>query len=51
MPGRYGNERSTTVDIEVVKIETEKGLLFVRGAVPGHTDSLVRVRASVKARA
>ncbi len=51
MPGRYGNERSTTVDLEVVKIETEKGLLFVRGAVPGHTDSLVRVRASVKARA
>ncbi|MCH2172618.1 50S ribosomal protein L3 [Myxococcota bacterium] len=50
MPGRFGNERVTVLDLEIVRIEQEKGLLFVRGAVPGHAEGLVHVRASVKAR-
>jgi large subunit ribosomal protein L3 len=50
MSGRMGNERVTQLNLEVVRIEAEKHLLFVRGAVPGHNDGLVKVRASVKAR-
>jgi large subunit ribosomal protein L3 len=51
MAGRMGNERVTTLNIEVVRVDAEKGLLFVRGGVPGHPDALLRVRPSVKARA
>ena len=51
MAGRMGNERSTTLNIEVVRVDAKKGLLFVRGGVPGHPDALLRVRPSVKARA
>jgi large subunit ribosomal protein L3 len=50
MAGRMGNERVTTLNLEVVRVDPEKGLLFVRGSVPGHTDGVVRVRPSVKAR-
>jgi large subunit ribosomal protein L3 len=51
MAGRMGHERTTTLNIEVVRVDAKKGLLFVRGGVPGHPDALVRVRPSVKARA
>ena len=51
MAGRMGNERTTVLDIEVVRVDAEKGLLFVRGGVPGHPDALLQVRPSVKARA
>ena len=48
MPGRLGNSRVTTSNLEVVGVDTEKNLLFVRGSVPGHNDALVRVRPAVK---
>ena len=51
MAGRMGNERTTVLDIEVVRVDAEKGLLFVRGGVPGHPDALLQVRPSVKVRA
>jgi large subunit ribosomal protein L3 len=51
MAGRMGNERVTTLNIEIVRVDAQKGLLFVRGGVPGHPDALLRVRPSVKARA
>ena len=50
MPGRMGNEQVTQLNLEVVRVEAGKNLLFVRGAVPGHNDGLVKVRASVKAK-
>jgi large subunit ribosomal protein L3 len=50
MPGRMGNERVTALNIEVVRVDAEKGLLFVRGGVPGHINGLVRVRSSVRAK-
>lgn len=50
MAGRLGNRRVTTLNLEVVRVDAERGLLFVRGAVPGHTDGIVRVRASSKSR-
>jgi len=51
MSGRMGNERVTQLNVEVVRVEAGKNLLFLRGAVPGHNDGLVKVRASVKAKA
>lgn len=44
MPGHYGVERVTTRNLKVVRVEPEKGLLYVHGAVPGHRGSLVMVR-------
>ncbi|OGC43065.1 50S ribosomal protein L3 [candidate division WOR-3 bacterium RBG_13_43_14] len=35
MPGRYGNEKVTIRNLKVVKIEIEKNLLYLKGAVPG----------------
>jgi large subunit ribosomal protein L3 len=46
MAGRMGNERKTMLNVEVVRVDPEKKLLFVRGGVPGHNDGVVRVRAS-----
>lgn len=51
MPGRMGNERVTALNVEIVRVDAQKGLLFVRGGVPGHPDALLQVRPSVKARA
>jgi large subunit ribosomal protein L3 len=50
MPGRMGNVRVTATNLEVVRVDAEKGLLFVRGGVPGHPNAFLRVRPSVKAR-
>lgn len=48
MAGRLGNERVTAVNLEVVRVDTEKKLLFIRGGVPGHNDAVVCVRPSVR---
>jgi large subunit ribosomal protein L3 len=48
MPGRMGNERVTALNVEVVRVDPEKNLLFIRGGVPGHNDAIVRVRATVR---
>ena len=44
MPGQYGNERVTIRKLRIVKVEAEKGLLYISGAIPGHRGSLVLVR-------
>lgn len=44
MAGHYGNERVTVQNLKVVKIEKEKNLLIVKGAVPGPMNSLVIVK-------
>lgn len=49
MPGRYGNERVTVLNSEVVKIDAENNLLAVKGGVPGARGSLVLIRSAVKA--
>jgi large subunit ribosomal protein L3 len=48
MPGHMGNERVTVLSQKVVKVDAEKHLLLIRGAVPGVNKSLVVVRAAVK---
>jgi large subunit ribosomal protein L3 len=46
-----GNERVTELNLEVVRVDPEKNLLFVKGAVPGHRNGIVSVRPTVKSRA
>jgi large subunit ribosomal protein L3 len=48
MAGQYGNERVTTVGLRVERLDAEQNLLYVRGAVPGATKGLIRVRASAR---
>jgi large subunit ribosomal protein L3 len=51
MPGQLGNSRVTALNREIVRVDADRNLLFVRGGVPGHNDGVVRVRVSVKAKA
>jgi large subunit ribosomal protein L3 len=44
MAGHHGDHRQTTKNLVVVKVDVEKNLLFVRGAVPGATNGEVIVR-------
>ena len=48
MPGRMGREQVTTLSLRVVKVDAEKQLVLIRGAVPGVNKGLVVVRAAVK---
>jgi large subunit ribosomal protein L3 len=50
MAGRMGGEKTTVLNLEVVKIDEERGLVMLRGAVPGAKGSVVLVREAVKAR-
>ena len=49
MAGQYGNEKMTVQNLKVVKIDSEKNILAVKGAVPGAKNGIVFVRNSVKA--
>jgi large subunit ribosomal protein L3 len=48
LPGRMGREKTTVLSLRVIKVDTEKQLIMVRGAVPGINQGLVVVRAAVK---
>lgn len=50
MAGRMGGEKVTTLSLEVVGVDSERGLLLLKGAVPGPKGSVVLVREAVKAR-
>ena len=49
MAGQWGNEQVTIQNLSVVKIDAEKNLIAVKGAVPGAKGGIVFVRDSVKA--
>lgn len=48
LPGHYGNERVTVQNLEVVKVDPERNLLVVRGAVPGSRGGLLIIKEAVK---
>jgi len=48
MAGQMGNQRTTILNLEVVQSDPERGLLLVKGAVPGPNGGLVMVRSAVK---
>ena len=49
MPGQYGNEQVTILNLVAVKIDAENNLIAVKGAVPGAKGGIVFIRDSVKA--
>ena len=49
MAGQYGNEQATVLNLEVVKVDAEKNLIAIKGAVPGAKGGIVFIRDSVKA--
>jgi large subunit ribosomal protein L3 len=48
MAGHLGQERVTTLNLEVAAVDAEKGLIMLKGAVPGAKNSFVLVRDAVK---
>ena len=48
MAGQYGNVQVTVLNLEVVKVDAEKNLIAVKGAVPGSRGNIVFIRDSVK---
>lgn len=48
MPGHMGHQRVTTLRVRVVKVDSDRNLLLIRGSVPGPKGSLVMVRESVR---
>jgi len=49
MAGRMGHDRTTTLGLTVHAVDSERGLLLVKGAVPGPVGGLLLVRTAVKA--
>ncbi|HHV61740.1 MAG TPA: 50S ribosomal protein L3 [Firmicutes bacterium] len=50
LPGRLGGERVTVQNLKVVKVDPDRNLLLVRGAVPGRRGGLLIVKESIKKR-
>lgn len=48
MPGQYGHENVTIQNLKVVKVDKARGVLLVRGGVPGPKGGLVTVKETVK---
>lgn len=49
MPGHMGAENVTIQNLEVVRVDAEKNLILVKGAVPGNKGSMLVIKESVKA--
>ena len=49
LPGHMGVEQVTVQNLEVVKIDAERNLILIKGAVPGPKGGIVFIRDSVKA--
>ena len=48
MAGHMGSTQITALNLDVVRIDHERNLILVKGAVPGHTDGTIIVRPTVK---
>jgi large subunit ribosomal protein L3 len=50
MAGRMGNDRVTVQNLKVLRVDSERNLLLVKGSVPGANDGLVIVQRAIKSR-
>ena len=48
MAGQWGHEQATTLNLSVVKIDAEKNLIAIKGAVPGARGGIVFIRSAAK---
>ena len=51
MPGQMGGKKATVRNLEVVRVDAEKNLLLIKGAVPGPKKALVTIKETTKAEA
>jgi large subunit ribosomal protein L3 len=49
MPGHHGNTNTTVLNLQIVKVLPEKNAILIKGAIPGPTLSIVKIRSAVKA--
>ena len=49
MSGHMGAEKVTTQNLELVRVDAERNLLLIKGAVPGHVNADVIIKPAVKA--
>ena len=49
MPGQYGHENVTILNLEIVRVDKERNAILVKGAIPGPVNGIVTIRNSVKA--
>lgn len=50
LPGRAGGDRVTVQNLQIVKVDSERNLILVKGAVPGANKSIIMLKDSVKAK-
>ena len=48
MGGRMGNERVTVQNLEIVRVDAEKNLILIKGAIPGPKKGIITIKATVK---
>ena len=48
LPGRMGSERVTVANLEVVKVDAERNLILIKGALPGSKGTLLTIKETVK---
>ncbi len=49
LPGRMGGEKVTVQNLQIVKVDTERNLLLIKGNVPGAKKALLKIKSAVKA--
>lgn len=50
LPGHMGVNKVTILNLDIVKVDADKNLLFIKGAVPGPKGSLISIRDSIKSK-
>lgn len=50
LPGRMGGDRITVQNLQIVRVDTDRNLLLIKGNVPGAKKSLLTIRSAVKAK-
>jgi len=48
MPGQYGNETVSVLNLKIARIDADKGLLLIEGGIPGSRNGFVTVRGAIK---
>ena len=48
LPGQYGNEKVTIQNLEVVKVDADRNLLYIKGNVPGAKGAVLTIKQTVK---
>ncbi|MET3699935.1 LSU ribosomal protein L3P [Bacillus oleivorans] len=50
LPGRMGGDQVTVQNLQIVKVDTDRNLLLIKGNVPGAKKSLIKIESAVKAK-